>query len=114
MRSALVDPGYQPRSMAPISVIFGTKMAGEEPLLGADAPDHHDGGDQGQQQPDSGAKGEPPAERGEQQPEIARMANHAVDPVGDQAMLGLDRHQAAETMAEHENGPEPQRSAQCE
>src|SRR5262245_40963121 len=114
MRSALVDSGDQSRCMASISVIFGTKMAGEQPLLGTDAPQHHDGGGQGQQQADAGAKGEPPSERGEQQPEIARMADHAVDPVGDETMLGLDRHQAAETVAEHENGPEPQRSAQSE
>src|SRR5262249_8655844 len=49
-----------------------------------------------------------PPERIDEQAEIARVANKAVNAGGDQGVLRLDRHQAAEPIAEHVDRLNPQ------
>jgi hypothetical protein len=55
-----------------------------------------------------------PAERIHDEPEIARMADGAIDAGGDEGMPGLDRDQAAEAAAQHERRPDAQEAANRE
>src|SRR5262249_56041385 len=52
-----------------------------------------------------------PAQHADDEPEIARVADDAVDAAGDQGMPGLDGDQPAEAVAENEDRPQPQCAA---
>ena len=49
-----------------------------------------------------------PPQRVDEQSQIAGVANDAVDARGNQRVPLLDRHQSAESMAEHEDRPDSQ------
>src|SRR5262249_29304987 len=60
------------------------------------------------QKANSRAESERPTERMDQQTQIARVANEAINAVGHQRMPRLDRHEPAEPAAQYEYRPQPQ------
>jgi hypothetical protein len=62
------------------------------------------------QDPDSGAKRQAPAQRVDQQAQIARVPDDTINAAGNQPVPRLNRHEAAESLSEYENRPKPQRS----
>jgi hypothetical protein len=63
------------------------------------------------QHADPRTKGERPAQRVDEQTQIARVADDNIESSRDQRMPRLDGHQPAEPIAEHQDGPDPQRTA---
>ena len=64
-----------------------------------------------EQHADPRAKSQRPSERVDEQAQIARVADDAIDPARNKRVPGLDGDQPAEPTAEHEDRPDPQRPA---
>src|SRR4030095_16218592 len=62
-----------------------------------------DGEERREQHADTGPKSETPAQGIDEQPEITRVADDAVDTGSDQGVPRPDRHQATEAIAHHKN-----------
>ena len=59
-------------------------------------------------------KGERPAQRVDEQPQIARVADGAIETSRDQPMPGLNGYQPAEPVSEHKDWPDPKRTTGSE
>ena len=82
-----------------------------EGLLGVHPRDERRDHQRRQEHAHPRAERQAPPQRGEQEPEIARVADGPVDARRDERMPRLDGHQAAEAATEHEDRPEPQQAA---
>src|SRR5258708_1533654 len=89
-------------------------MRAQQPLLRADARKEREESERREQHADPRTKSERPPQRVDEQPEIARVADDAIDAARDERMPGLDRDQPAEPVPEHEHRPDPQRAARDE
>src|ERR1700722_245767 len=106
-----VDARNESPGTPPIGVVFGAEALAEQPLLSLDASEHDSEHQQGDDDADSRAERQSPAEHQDNETEIARVANDPVKPAGDQSVFGLDRNQAAEAPAEHEDRREAKNAA---
>ena len=104
------DPGRP----GAVGVVRGAELRAQQRFFRADSGDDYRHQEGGKQHARPRPKREAPTERIDEHTEIARVANNAVNAGGDQGMPGLDRHQAAEPVAEHVDGPNPQRAADGE
>src|SRR5579883_222309 len=102
-----IDVWDQTPSARDIGVVFGAELSAQQSLFGIHAPDQNRNIECREYETDAGAEDERPAESGDDEAEIARIADRAVNSGRDQTMLRLDGDQAAETIAQHENRPEP-------
>ena len=92
--------------------VLGAEIVPEQPLLGVHARDQDD-------RRTSAVRASPTIERKtrlqptdvDEQPEIGRVADHAVKPVGDERVVRLDRDEAAEPAPEDEHRREAQDAA---
>jgi len=109
-----IKPGKQARGAAAIGIVFGAELRAQHSLFGADAGEERREHEGGEEDADRRSKCQRPAQRVDEQPQIARVADDAIDAARDQLVPGLDRDQPAEAMAEHKDRPEPQRSASRE
>ena len=89
-------------------------MRAQQPFFCTYASDERRDKKRREEHADSGTKGERPAQRVDEQTEIARVADEAIDTARDQRMPGLDGHQPAEPTAEHKDWPDLQRTAGSE
>jgi hypothetical protein len=83
-------------------------LRAQQPLFGAYAGDERRDKKRCKQHADDGPEGESPPQRVDQQPEIARVADDAINTARDQPMPRLDGDQPAEPVAEHKHRPESQ------
>ena len=94
--------------MRPIGFVFSPEGFAEQPLLSLDTTDKDDEHQDGDHDADPRPERQRPSEHGDQETEIAWVANDPIKPLGDQPVIGLDRDQAAEAPTEYEDGRETQ------
>src|SRR4051794_35805304 len=89
-------------------------MRAQQPLLRMNA--RQEGRYEGRREEDADPRveGRAPAQRADDQPQVAGVADDAVDAPGHQRVPRLDGDQPAEPVPEHEDRPEPQRPARGE
>ena len=85
-----------------------------QPLFGVDAGEEQRKQEGRKEDTDRRPECQRPAQRVDEQPEIARVADDAIDAARDQPVSGLDRHQSAEPVAQHEDRPQTQGAARSE
>src|SRR3954454_23670327 len=95
---ALINPRDQPRRPPLVFLVLHPELRREQPLLRPDASGQGHQQPPGQQHTYERAECQPPAGRVDQQSQVARMAEHVVDPVGDQTVSLLDGDQSAEAV----------------
>ena len=83
-RSNSVEIRDEPPRARAIGVVFGAERLLKQSLLGPDPRKHDNEHQHGDGDPDAGAKRQSPTKRGDEKAEIARMANDAVNPAGDE------------------------------
>src|SRR5947209_19377134 len=89
-------------------------MRAQQPLFRTYARDKRRNKERREKNTDSGTKGERPAQRIDEQTQIARVAEDTIETGRDQRVPGLDGHQSAEPTAEHKDWRDPQRTAGSE
>src|SRR5215471_6211225 len=108
---ALINPRNQPRRAAAVGVVLVAELRAQQPLFRLDARDERRNRERRQKHGDHGTKGQRPSQGVDEQAQIARVTNDAIDPARDQRMPALDGDEPAEPAAEHEHRPDPQRTA---
>ena len=105
--ASLIDSGNQPCCPGTVGPVLVAKLGAQQPLFCTDAREERRDHERREQQANPRTKGEAPPQRVDEQPQIARVADHTIDPAGDQRVPGLDGDQPAEPTAEHKDRPEP-------
>jgi hypothetical protein len=110
--SSSINPRHQPPRPFAVGIVLGAEVLAQQTLLGSDPP--HQGHQQRSHQQDSntGAKRQHPPQRCNEQPQVTRVADHAINPVRSELMPQLDRHQPAEAISQHRHRNNAQQSAQ--
>src|SRR5579862_293094 len=108
---ALIEPGHEAPGAAAVGVVFGAELRGEQALLGGDAGEDRRDRQRREDDAQRRAEREAPAQRVDQHPQIARMADRAVEAARDEGVAGLDRDEAAEAPPQHEDRPQAQHAA---
>src|SRR5262245_11189385 len=111
---ALVDPGNQSRRSAAVRIVLAAELRVQQRLLRAHARNERRDRQRREQHADPGTKSQRPSQRIDEQAQIAGVADDAVDASRDQRMPGLNGDQPAESMTEHEDRPDAQRTADRE
>jgi len=95
-RSDSINSRKEPGCAADIRVVFFAKLHVEQALFRANAGKERRYEKSKKHDAYARAKSESPAQRGQQQAEIAGVANDSIDAGCHECMAGLDRHEAAE------------------
>ena len=100
--------------MAAINLVLPAELRAQQPLFRTYARDERRYEKRCEKHADPRTKGERPAQRVDEQTQIAGVADDAIDTARDQRMPWLDGHQSAEPAAEHKDWLHPQRATGSE
>jgi hypothetical protein len=102
-----MEPGNEPPYPGTIRI---AKLRVQQPHFGAVARHQRRHDERREQHAKTRTKSLVPAQGVDQQPQIAEMADDTINATGDQRIPNLDSEQPAESIAEHIDQPQPQRS----
>ena len=109
-RGASVDAGNEPRGAPPVAIVLVAELCAQQGLFGPNAREDRRDDECREDHAGSRTKGQTPPEHHDDQSQIARVTDDAVNTVGNQLVPGLNGHQTAEAAAEDKDGPDPQRA----
>src|SRR5215471_1395315 len=104
-----VEARDQARGAIAVDIVFAAKLRSKQPLFRAYSCEERQNEHCCQQHADARTKSERPAQRIDEQTQVAGVTDDTINTAGHQRVSGLDRHQPAEPPAEHKYRPEPQR-----